>query len=134
VAKTFMQMVEEAEAGLAGVTPEELRRRREENPNLLVVDVRDLADRRASGMIPGSLAISSGMLPVKADIEVPEDWRDARLQDRSLPMVTVCDLGPMSILAAKTLQDMGFADVAYLVGGVEAWKDRGLATEPPADT
>jgi rhodanese-related sulfurtransferase len=40
----------------------------------------------------------------------------------------------MSILAAKTLQDMGFADVAYLAGGVQAWKDAGLATESPADS
>ena len=131
MAKTFMQMVEEAEVGLIGIAPEELRR--ETDPVALLVDVRDAADRRASGMISGSLAISTGMLPIRADTEVPEEWRDARLQDRTRPMVTVCDLGPMSIMAAKTLRDMGFADVTYLAGGVQAWKDAGLPTEPPAD-
>ena len=133
MAKTFMQMVEEAEVGLAGIAPEELRQRYEARPELLVVDVRDLANRRASGMIPGSLAVSSGMLPIKADTELPEVWRDARLQDRIQPVVTVCDLGPMAILAAKTLHDMGFVDVAYLAGGVQSWNNAGLPTEAPTD-
>ena len=40
----------------------------------------------------------------------------------------------MSALAAKTLKEMGFTDVAYLAGGIQAWKDAGLPTEPPSDS
>jgi rhodanese-related sulfurtransferase len=126
-------MVGEAQAEVPGVGVEELRRRREAEPRTLVVDVRDLANRRASGMVAGAIAVSSGTLPVAADAEVPEAWRDPRLQDRAVPVVTVCDLGPMSALAARTLKEMGFRDVAYLEGGTQAWKDAGLATEPPVD-
>ncbi|MDP9364520.1 MAG: rhodanese-like domain-containing protein [Chloroflexota bacterium] len=133
MAKTFMQMVGEAQAEVPGIGPEDLRRRRERDPRTLVVDVRDLTNRRASGMVEGAVAVSSGTLPVAADTEVPEDWRDPRLQDRSVPVVTVCDLGPMSALAAKTLKEMGFQDVAYLEGGTQAWKEAGLPTEPPPD-
>ncbi len=133
MAKSFMDMVGEAQAEVPGVGAEELRRRREADPRTLVVDVRDLANRRASGMVAGAIAVSSGSLPVAADLELPEDWRDPRLQVRSVPVVAVCDLGPMSALAAKTLKDMGFQDVAYLEGGTQAWKDAGLPTEAPAD-
>jgi rhodanese-related sulfurtransferase len=133
VAKTVMQMVADAQATVSGIGPEEARRRSKEDPNTLIVDVRDAANRRASGMVEGAIAVSSGTLPFVADTEVPEEWRDPRLQDRSRPVVTVCDLGPMSAMAAKTLKDMGFRNVAYLEGGTQAWKDAGLPTEPPAD-
>jgi rhodanese-related sulfurtransferase len=133
MAKTVMQMVEEAQAAVPAVSPEEARRRRQEDPNTLIVDVRDAANRQASGMVEGAIAVSVGTLPFVADTEVPEDWRDPRLQDRSRPVITVCDLGPMSAMAAKTLQDMGFQDVAYLEGGTQAWKDAGLPTQTPTD-
>jgi rhodanese-related sulfurtransferase len=131
VAKTVMQMVGEAVAEVPGIGPEEARRRQQADPNTLIVDVRDLANRRASGMVEGAIAVSSGTLPFVADTEVPEEWRDPRPQDRARPLITVCDLGPMSALAAKTLKDMGFSDVAYVEGGTQAWKDADLPTVPP---
>ncbi len=133
MAKTVMQMVAEAQDEVPGIGPDEARRRRQADPNTLIVDVRDLAARRAFGMVEGAIAVSAGTLPFVADTEVPEEWRDPRLQDRSRPVVTVCDLGPMSALAAKTLKEMGFSDVAYLEGGTQAWKEAGLPTEPPTD-
>lgn len=39
----------------------------------------------------------------------------------------------MSAMAAKTLKDMGFENVAYLDGGTQAWKDAGLPTQAPSD-
>ncbi len=134
MAKTFNQMVREAEADVPGIDVAEAHRRLQNDPNTLIVDVRDLAERRATGMVQGAIPISSGNLPIAADTEVPEDWRDARLQDRARPVVTVCELGPMSAIAAKTLKDMGFQNVSYLDGGTQAWKDAGLPAEPPADT
>jgi rhodanese-related sulfurtransferase len=128
-----MQMVGEAQAEVPGIGPEEARRRSQEDPNTLIVDVRDAANRRASGMVEGAIAVSSGTLPFVADTEVPEEWRDPRLQDRSRPVITVCDLGPMSAMAAKSLKDMGFENVAYLDGGAQAWKDAGLPTQAPSD-
>ena len=61
------------------------------------------------------------------------DRRDPRLQDRSRPVATVCDLGTMAALAVKTLKDLGFTNVAYLEGGTQARKDAGLPTQTPAD-
>ena len=133
MAKTVMEMVGEAQAVVPGIGPEEARRRRAADPKTLIVDVRDLAARRASGMVEGAIAVSVGNLPFAADTEVPQEWRDPRLQDRARPVITVCDLGPSSALTAKTLKEMGFENVAYLEGGSQAWKEAGLPTESPAD-
>lgn len=127
--KTFMQMVGEAQQAVPGVSPEEAHRRLDEDPNTLVIDVRDESSIRASGMVPGAAAISAGSLLYKADNEVPDEWRDARLADRSRPIITQCDLGPLSAIAAKNLQDMGFTNVSYLEGGIQGWKQSGLPTE-----
>jgi rhodanese-related sulfurtransferase len=129
--KTFMQMVGEAQQEVPSVSAEETQRRLDADPNTLVIDVRDEAGIRASGTIPGAAAISAGSLLFKADAEVPEEWRDARLADRSRPIVTSCDLGPLSAIAAKNLKDMGFTNVSYLEGGIQAWKQAGLPTENP---
>lgn len=130
MAKTFMQMAAEAQAAVPSVSPREARRRMQEEPNTILIDVRDAEDIRATGMIPGAVTVSAGSLLYKADQEVPEEWRDPRLQDRSVPVITHCALGPLGAISAKTLKDMGFVNVSYLEGGIEAWKKAGLPTEP----
>ena len=45
------------------------------------------------------------------------------------PLVTICKSGRRAAQAAETLLSMGFADVAVLEGGIDAWKRRGLPLE-----
>ena len=129
MAMSFMQIAEEAMAKVEGISAAEVQQRMKHEPNALLVDVRDAADIPSTGLATGGLNISLGMLPVKADLELPEDWREPRLQDRSLPVITACQLGPNGAIGAKILKDMGFADVSYLEGGMEAWKAAGLPTD-----
>ena len=131
MARTFMQMAADAMAAVPAVSPEEARERLQRNPGALLIDVRDAGRIRATGMAAGAVPVSAGTLPIRADQELPEEFRDPRLQDRSRQVMTICDLGPMSAISAKTLKDMGFADVAYVKGGTKAWKDSGLPTEAP---
>jgi rhodanese-related sulfurtransferase len=130
MAKTFMEMVGEAQAKVRSLSTGEVKKRLEEDGNLLLIDVRDLESIQASGRIPGAVPISAGSLLFKADQELPEEWRDARVQDRSRPIITQCDLGPLSAIAAANLKDMGFENVHYLEGGIAGWKAAGLPTEP----
>jgi rhodanese-related sulfurtransferase len=129
MAKTFMQMVSEAQAAVPGVSPAEAKQRLEQDSNTLIVDIRDTADIPITGKIPGSLHVSYWTLPFKADQELPEEWREPQLQDRSRPIITTCEGGPMGALAAKLLKDMGFANVSYLDGGAQGWKDAGYVTQ-----
>ncbi len=129
MAKTFNQMVEEALSQVPTVSPAEAHKHLQDDPNTLVIDVRDAAEIAATGTIPHGMNISYGSLTYKADSEVPEDWREPQLKDRSRPVITTCELGPLGALGGKLLHDMGFTNVSILKGGVQAWKDAGFPTK-----
>jgi len=126
---SFMQIVEAAVANVEGISPADAQQRLEQDPNALLVDVRDAGDIASTGLVSSGMNISLGMLPIKADLELPEEWREPGLQDRSRQVITTCQLGPNAAIGAKLLKDMGFTNVAYMDGGMEAWKAAGLPTD-----
>ena len=125
---TFNQMVDEALAQVPNIDPAKLYQMMHTDPTTLVVDVRDAAEIPATGIIPGAVNISLGTLTYKADGQVPQDWRDPNLVNRSRTIVTTCETGEMAALAGKLLKDMGFTNVHILKGGTVAWKNAGYAT------
>ena len=130
MAKTFQQMVDEAQAAVRSVDVHDAYRRLQEDPRTVLIDVRDYAEQRVTGLAAGAIAVSAAAGSDPADTAVPAAWRDPHLQDRAAPVLTMCELGPISALAAKTLTEMGFADVAYVEGGIQAWREAGLPTMP----
>ena len=126
---SFIQMAEKAMAEVDGISAEQAQQRLKEDSNALLIDVRDAADISSSGVPAGGVNISLGMLPIRADRELPEEWLDARLQDRSCQIITTCFAGMMSAIGAKLLKDMGFTNVCYMEGGMDAWKAAGLPTD-----
>jgi len=132
MAKTFQQMVAEGREGTPMISPQDAQKRMQDDPNTLMIDVRDAADVAGTGIIPGAQNVSLGMLPVRADQDVPEAARNKDLQDRSRPIITTCAAGGQASLAAKTLKDMGFTNVSIMEGGTKGWKDAGLETEEPS--
>ncbi len=129
MAMSFMQMAEEAMAEVDGINAEAAHRQLSEDSEALLIDVRDAADIPSTGVPAEGANISLGMLPVRADLELPEDWRDARLQDRSRQIITTCPLGPNGARGAKLLKDMGFTNVRYMEGGMDAWNKAGFPTD-----
>jgi rhodanese-related sulfurtransferase len=126
---TFMQMAEAAMAEVDGISVEESKRRVDEDPNALIIDVQDAAELSEFGLASGGQNISLGNLPVKADTELPADWTDPGLQDRSRQIIVTCAMGPNAARGAKLLKDMGFTNVSYMEGGMEAWSAAGLPIE-----
>jgi rhodanese-related sulfurtransferase len=129
MAKTFNQMVSEAVAEVPVISPAEAQQRMQADPRTLVIDPRDAADIPVTGIIPGAMNISYGALTYKADIELPPEWREPELQDRSRPIIAACESGELGSLAGKLLKDMGFSNVYILEGGTQDWKDAGFPTE-----
>ncbi len=135
--RTFNAMAAEAMAAVPSVSPAQAHRQLNQEPDTLVIDVRDAADIVQTGTVPGAVNLSLGALTYLADQEVPESWRDPRLADRRRPLITTCILGPMGALGGKLLQDMGFTNIAILAGGVQAWTEAGYPVQPlslPADS
>lgn len=90
-----------------------------EGEEVTVVDVRE-PDEYAAGHVPGAQSLPRGMLEWKASERLPD--RDARI-------VVHCALGGRGALAAKTLSEMGYTNVANMEGGFEAWRERGFEVE-----
>ncbi len=86
-----------------------------------VLDVRE-ADEVEQGIIPGSLHIPRGFLELRIEDAIP---------DKDGPVVVYCAGGTRSVLAAKTLGDLGYTNVSSLAGGFSAWKGEGGPWEPP---
>ena len=129
MAKTFRQMVQEAQAEVPGVSAVEAQRRLQENPDALLLEVRDPQNIPVDEKAPNMVNISLGTLPIRADLEVSEQSRDTRLADRSRQVITTCGLGNLAAMGARLLKEMGFTNVSYMEGGMQAWKDAGLPTD-----
>ena len=127
---TFMQSVEEAMAEVPAITAEEAHQQTEQDPNILIVDVRDAGDIAATGIIPEAINVSLGSMTYKADHEIPEEWRDPNFEDFSRPIITTCETGELAALAGKLLKDMGCTNVHRLEGGTVAWQEAGYPTNP----
>jgi rhodanese-related sulfurtransferase len=112
-------MIATANAAVVTTTPQEVIPL-VGRPDLLILDVREPEELRRTGKIPGALHAVRGMLEFYADAQSPYH-KPELTPDR--PVIVTCASGGRSALAAKTLKDMGFADVRNLAGGMNAWKE-----------
>lgn len=85
-----------------------------ERGDVVFLDVRDLPEVNL-GRIPGAVHVSRGNLETKIEAAVP---RDAEV-------VIYCASGNRSALAADTMQQMGYANVCSLAGGIRGWVEAG---------
>ena len=82
----------------------------------LLIDIRDDAERSA-GTAANALGLSRGFLELRIE----------QLQgDRDYPIMLLCGQGQRSLLAAESLQRLGYRQVSSVTGGFERWKAEGL--------
>src|SRR5579872_1504923 len=118
--KTINQMLAEAAAEVPFIALAELDRRIASRPNdLLVLVVRE-ASAFAAGRIPGARHLPRGQLELRINDELP---------DPTLRIVTCCEFGKISTLAAQTLRQLGFTRTVALDGGMKAWREGGFPIE-----
>ena len=131
MAKTFMQMADEAMAKAHAISAEEALKELEQNPNALLVDVRDESEVQVTGMGIGAVNAPGRSLAWKADLEFDEEYREPELQDRSRRIITTCGSSPCyrGASAANLLATMGFTNVSYVEGAMKALLAAGLPTE-----
>ncbi len=118
-------MVAEAKAQIENLTPQQVADEAEHS-GALIVDVRDGEERQKDGGLPGSVHVPRGMLEFRADPTSPYHNTAFDPQKR---VILHCASGGRSSLAAKTLKEMGYTNVAHLEGGFNAWKEQGLPVE-----
>ncbi len=99
-----------------------------DDPNVVVVDIRDVRERQRSGYIPGSFHAPRGMIEFWVDPESPY-FKDIFGQ-RDKTFVFHCASGWRSALTTATLQDMGF-EASHLREGFSSWEKQGGPVEFP---
>jgi rhodanese-related sulfurtransferase len=131
MAKTFMQLANEAMAQAHAVSAEEALLELKDNPNALLVDVRDAEEVAATGLGVRAINAPGRSIAWKACQEFDEEYREPELQDRSRRILATCGSSPCyrGASAANLLREMGFTDVSYVEGGMKALLAAGLATE-----
>src|SRR6056297_3729751 len=96
------------------------------SPDHVFVDLRDGTEQAKTGMIPGAVASSRGMMEFHVDPESPAHKPEFN-QDKTY--VFYCASGGRSAMAAQVAMDMGLKPVVNLRGGIAAWKKAGGAIE-----
>ena len=114
----FKEMLAEANAVIETVSVPDLAYLLDD-PEVVLVDVRETVERDRAGAIPGSVHAPRGLLEFHADPDSPAYNGELHPSAR---LILYCGTGGRSALAAKTLVDMGYPDVASLAGGYEAWR------------
>ena len=89
---------------------------------VIVLDVRE-PDEYEQGALPDALHIPRGHL--EAQIE-------ARIVEKTAPVLVYCAGGVRSAFATKTLHELGYTNVVSVAGGFQKWKDEGRAWRTPA--
>ena len=119
------EMLAAANASVPRLKPEDVRGMLGKD-DVLIIDVRDPTEVKASGKVKGAVNVSRGMFEFRADPESPSHNPAFR---KEKTIVLYCGSGGRSALSGKTLQDLGYNSV-YNAGAFKQLAEAGLETEP----
>ena len=125
MAKTAAQLVAEAKASIENLTPDQVAQEITSG-DVLVVDIREPEERRTNGAIAGAVSAPRGMLEFYAD---PTSAYHKEGFDPDRRVILHCASGGRSALAVKTLQELGYTNIAHLDKGFNGWKEQGFPVE-----
>jgi glyoxylase-like metal-dependent hydrolase (beta-lactamase superfamily II) len=118
--KTVKQLIAEAARDVAFMSMDEVKQAIDRGaPPLMLLDVREREAFRA-GHLRGAHNIPRGELELRADRELP---------DPTARIVSYCQFGKVSTLAAHTLRTMGYQRAVALDGGLDAWVSAGYGLD-----
>jgi rhodanese-related sulfurtransferase len=120
--KSATDLVKEAKQQIENLSPEQLHEEISKG-NITLVDLRESDELKQNGKIAGSVHAPRGMLEFYADPSLPYHKPEF---DKTKRIVLHCASGGRSALAATTLKQMGYENIAHLDGGLKAWKDAGM--------
>jgi rhodanese-related sulfurtransferase len=112
--KTVAQLLSEAAAKVPFMSLAELNGRLGGNSrDLVILDIRE-KDAFDAGHVPGAVHLPRGQLELRVNSELP---------DPTVRILTCCEFGKISTLAAATLRELGYGRAVALDGGMKAWRE-----------
>jgi len=116
--KTGEDLLEEARARITEITPAEVAGLRDRGERIVYLDVREPNEWNL-GRIPGAVFLPRGQIESKIEELTPRESR----------VIIYCARGNRSALAADTMQQMGYENVASMSGGFQQWIMEGREVE-----
>lgn len=115
----FLALVNQAKERVMEISTQALKDKIEHNDSFTLLDVREHQEW-LTGHITKAIHISKGVLERDVEKQIP---------NFDTPIVVYCSGGFRSILAADSLQKMGYRQVKSLQHGLQGWQDSGFALE-----
>lgn len=116
--KTGAELVEEARNRIAEITPAETKKLHARGEDVVYLDVREPNEWNL-GRIPRAVHLPRGNLESKVE----------GIIDRSTRVIVYCARANRSALAADTMQQMGYSNVASMSEGFGGWIGAGGEVE-----
>jgi molybdopterin/thiamine biosynthesis adenylyltransferase/rhodanese-related sulfurtransferase len=117
----FRDLLKRVKAEITETSPEDVRARLEAGDEIFVLDVRE-DEEVQNGTLPGARHVSRAHFESRVEDALP---------DKEAPTVVYCASGTRSAFAARTLRELGYANVSSMAGGFTRWKDLGYDFEIP---
>lgn len=119
--KSATDLVKEAKQQIENLSTDQLNEELSKG-NVTLIDIRESEELKQNGRIAGAVHAPRGMLEFYADSSLPYHKPEF---DKNKRIILHCASGGRSALAAATLKQMGYENIAHLDGGLKAWKDSG---------
>lgn len=101
--------------------PWDVEEKLNQNHPPLLLDIRESYEFFAMH-IKGSMNVPRGILESACDYNYSET-EPSLVNDRKQEIIVICRSGNRSVLAASTMQQMGFSNVSSLKTGLKGWND-----------
>jgi rhodanese-related sulfurtransferase len=121
--KSSQDLVDEANQVIETLDPFKVKLMVDNNECILI-DIRDIRELWKEGTIKSSTHIPRGMLEFWLDPQ-SSYFKESKI-NLNKKLILFCALGLRSALSTKSLQDMGFKNVAHVKGGFDALQQSGF--------
>ena len=111
----FLKLVEEARKQIQECTIEQVKGKLDRHEPFEFIDVREDKEY-AQDHARGATHLGRGVLERDVETLIP---------NKQAEIVLYCGGGYRSALAAHSLRQMGYSNVASMMGGIKAWRDAG---------
>ena len=118
---TYQQMIAEAQPLVTEWLPWDLVDQIERRPDLMLLDIREPYEFDRMH-IAGSINVPRGILETACEWDYEETLPEL-VRARARPIVLLCRSGSRSIMAARQMQRLGYAEVYSLRSGLRGWND-----------
>jgi len=119
--KKFNELVAESAKNITEIFPWDLEERLNENPSLLLLDIREPYEFEAMH-IKNSFNVPRGVLETACEWNYEETVAQL-VESRDKEIVVACRSGNRSVFACEVMQKLGYKNVVSLKTGLRGWSD-----------